>query len=88
MKNILTEVFNMKNKKKVSAGKITEKDFMKANRIGSRNAEIEMYGKPINYTHTFRNKKKYTRKEKHKGTTQVVPFSLSHDTSFEVHEHV
>jgi len=43
-------------------------DFIKATRKGSRDAEIEMYGHPLNHTKVFRNKKKYTRKDKHKGS--------------------
>lgn len=44
----------------------TEEDFIKASRRGSREAEIELYGHPINFRRVFRNKKKYTRKIKHK----------------------
>ena len=44
----------------------TEKDFIKASRKGSRDAEIELHGHPISYKRIFRNKKKYTRKLKHK----------------------
>ena len=44
----------------------TEKDFIKASRKGSRDAEIEMYGHPISYKKIFKNKKKYNRKTKHK----------------------
>jgi len=42
------------------------KDIIKANRKFSREEELETYGKPINYNHTFKNKKAYTRKDKHK----------------------
>ena len=41
-------------------------DFIKASRRGSREAEIELYGHPISYKKIFRNRKKYTRKIKHK----------------------
>ena len=41
-------------------------DFIKASRRGSREAEIELYGHPINFKKIFRNRKKYTRKLKHK----------------------
>jgi len=44
----------------------TEKDVIKAIRRGSREAEIELYGHPISFKKVFRNKKKYTRKIKHK----------------------
>lgn len=50
-------------------GVATEKDFIKASRRGSREAEIELYGHPINYRKIFKNKKKYTRKIKHKNMT-------------------
>ena len=40
-------------------------DYIKASRKGSREAEIEMYGHPINYKNVFKNKKKYSRKKKH-----------------------
>lgn len=49
---------------KIKVGNI--KDFIKASRKGSREAEIEMYGHPILYKKIFKNKKKYTRKTKHK----------------------
>lgn len=39
---------------------------LKANRKASREEEIENHGKPINHNHTFRDKTKYTRKDKHK----------------------
>lgn len=43
-----------------------ERDFIKASRRGSREAEIELYGHPINFRKVFKNRKKYTRKIKHK----------------------
>lgn len=43
-----------------------EQDFIKASRKGSREAEIEFYGHPITFRKIFRNRKKYTRKIKHK----------------------
>lgn len=46
--------------------KITINDFIKASRKGSREAEIELYGHPINFSKIFKNKKKYSRKKKHK----------------------
>lgn len=53
-------------KGKVSCGKITERDFMKANRRASREEEIENHGKPVNHTNFFKSKKLYNRKDKHK----------------------
>jgi hypothetical protein len=43
-----------------------DKDFIKAARRGSREAEIELYGHPISFQRVFKNKKKYTRKIKHR----------------------
>lgn len=53
----------MKNEK-IKIG--NDKDFIKASRKGSREAEIEFYGHPITFRKIFRNRKKYTRKLKHK----------------------
>jgi len=44
----------------------TKNDFIKAFRRGSREAEIELYGHPIQHKRTHRNKKTYNRKIKHK----------------------
>ena len=51
-------------KEKIKIG--NDKDFIKASRRGSREAEIELYGHPISFRKILRNKKKYTRKIKHK----------------------
>ena len=42
------------------------KDAMKAHKKGSREEEIADHGRPISYNKTFRDRSKYTRKEKHK----------------------
>lgn len=42
------------------------KDAMKAHKRGSREEEIAAHGKPISYNHTFRDRSKYNRKDKHK----------------------
>jgi len=42
------------------------KESMKAFKRGSREDEINAHGKPINYNHTFRDRTKYNRKDKHK----------------------
>lgn len=42
------------------------KERMKAYKRGSREEEIKDHGRPISYNKTFRDKSKYTRKEKHK----------------------
>ena len=45
---------------------IDMKDRMKAFKRGSRDEEIEAHGRPISYNKTFRDRSKYTRKDKHK----------------------
>ena len=42
------------------------KDRMKAFKRGSREEEIEAHKRPISYNKTFRDRSKYTRKDKHK----------------------
>ena len=42
------------------------KDRMKAFKRGSREEEIEAHVRPISYNKTFRDRSKYTRKDKHK----------------------
>ena len=42
------------------------KDRMKAFKKGSREDEKNAHGKTISYNHIFRDRSKYTRKEKHK----------------------
>lgn len=42
------------------------KDRMKAYKRGSREEEIEAHGRPISYNKTFKDRSKYTRKDKHK----------------------
>lgn len=47
----------------------TNKDLLlilKAARKESRDNEIALFGKPICHANVFKNKKKYTRKNKHK----------------------
>lgn len=44
------------------------KDRMKAFKRGSREEEIEAHGHPISYNKTFRDRSKYTRKDKHKNS--------------------
>ena len=53
-------------KKKISCGKITERDFIKANRKASREEEISNHGKPIKIGGLHKSKKEYSRKDKHK----------------------
>jgi hypothetical protein len=41
-------------------------DQLKAVKAANRSDEIRAYGKSINYSNVCRNRKKYTRKQKHK----------------------
>jgi len=41
--------------------KNTEADYIKANRRGRREAEIGLYGKPLNHTKVWKSKKAYDR---------------------------
>lgn len=45
---------------------------LKAARKQSREIEIVLYGKPICHTNVYKNKKKYTRKDKHKNSTKFL----------------
>jgi hypothetical protein len=48
----------------VKKRRITEKDYIKAVRKASREAEIEAHGKPItSNSHVFRSKRAYDRKK-------------------------
>lgn len=41
----------------------TQADYIKANRKGSREAEIEAHGHPVNYKRIYISKKIYNRKQ-------------------------
>lgn len=50
-------------------------DYIKANRRGSREAEIELYGHPITYTKVVESKKKYRRsRDKFRGAFECPSF--------------
>lgn len=52
-------------------------DYIKANRRGSREAEIELYGHPITYAKVVENKKKYRRsRDKFRGAFECPSFFL------------
>jgi len=64
----------MKKKKK----KISLMDYVKANRKGSREAEIENYGHPINYNRVQVSKKVYNRKRNKADLRQGdLPYSFN-----------
>ena len=56
--------------------------YIKAARKGSREAEIEQYGHPLNYKKVFKSKKVYDRK-KYKASNKDLPFSLNKKTESE-----
>jgi len=73
MKNILnylddymSDDFTFESSKKIIKKDNFNDDYIKANRKLSREEEIRMHGKPINHNNVFKNKKTYTRKDKHK----------------------
>jgi len=66
MENEEQGYFESCKKSKISCGKITEKDFMKANRKASRDEEISNHGKPVRMGGLHKSKKNYSRKDKHK----------------------
>ena len=49
---------------KVTIGSI--EDYIKANRRASRNEEIDVYGHSLSFNRTWKSKKDYSRKQKHK----------------------
>jgi hypothetical protein len=61
--------------------KITEKDYIKANRIASRREEIEAHGHPVNYKRVHKSKKIYNRK-KIKAGNNDLPFSFYRHINF------
>ena len=64
----------MKKKKKLKENKLAIEDYVKAARKGSREAEIEMYGHPINYRKVFQSKKVYNRKKIKANNNEGSPF--------------
>lgn len=62
-------------KKKAKNG-ITLDDYIKAARKGSREAEIEQYGRPISYNKVYKSKKVYDRK-RYKAGDKDLPYSSS-----------
>ena len=48
----------------------TASDALKAYKAARRKEEIELHGKPIRQSNVVTNKKKYTRKKKHKGEVE------------------
>lgn len=49
---------------KLTIGSVEE--YIKANRRASRNEEINAYGHPLSFNRTWKSKKDYSRKQKHK----------------------
>ena len=61
----------MKNRKKM---RITQDDYIKANRKASREAEIAAYGHPICHKRVHKSKKIYDRKRIKAGRDGDLPF--------------
>lgn len=56
----------MKAKKKQKKLRITEADFMLANRRAARLEEIELHGKPVSFRKVLQKSKKAYNRQKHK----------------------
>lgn len=54
--------------------RITQDDYIKANRKASREAEIEMYGHPICHKRVHQSKKVYNRAKKIKAANKELPY--------------
>lgn len=57
----------------MKTNKITERDYIKANRKASRDEEIALHGKPIRRPAVHRSKKTYNRKRMKAGS-KTLPF--------------
>jgi hypothetical protein len=53
--------------------RITEKDYIKAIRRASRQAEIELHGKPVGGQRVHRSKKLYSRKKSKADLSKDLP---------------
>ena len=60
--------------------RITQDDYIKANRKASREAEIEMYGHPICHKRVHQSKKVYNRR-KIKAADKKLPYFFCHQDS-------
>lgn len=53
--------------------KITERDYIKANRRASREAEIENHSRPISFSRVHKSKKVYDRKRRKADDNRHLP---------------
>ena len=58
----------------------TNNDYIKAARKGSREAEIEMYGKPLNHNRVVKSKKQYDRKRVKANDKRHSPYFFLEET--------
>lgn len=63
--------------------KITQLDYVKANRKASREAEIESHSRPVSHSRVKKSKKVYDRKRNKAENKQALPYLFFHssDTS-------
>jgi hypothetical protein len=54
--------------------RITQKDYLKANRRASRQEEIDVHGKPVRISAVHKSKKKYDRKHEKAEFKKALPF--------------
>ena len=58
----------------------TQQDYIKANRLLSRQAEIEQHGRPVSFTAVHKSKKVYNRKRSKAEMKKALPYFFVHDT--------
>ncbi|MCR9011850.1 hypothetical protein [Gabonibacter chumensis] len=63
----------------MNIGKFTRRDYIKANRKASREAEIETHTRPIHFNRVHRSKKVYDRKRIKAGDKKGLPFFMFPD---------
>lgn len=62
--------------------RITQDDYIKANRKGSREAEIEMHGHPVCHKRVHESKKVYNRRKIKAADSKLPYFILYHPRQF------
>ncbi|MEG0519259.1 MAG: hypothetical protein RR555_10410 [Bacteroidales bacterium] len=62
--------------------KITQRDYIKANRKASREAEIENHTHPIHFKRVHKSKKVYDRKRSKAENNKALPYFFAKTSSF------
>ena len=64
--------------------RITQKDYLKANRRASRQEEIDVHGKPVRISAAHKSKKKYDRKHEKAEFKKALPFLFHRNVLFKL----